>query len=61
MPIVPFPEFSEYRNLLSELTAISRLPLPVGFIPKTVAVIGVNAPFIPIENPDMVDEAAFET
>src|SRR5512146_1076658 len=59
--MVPFPEFSEYRNLLSELTAISRLPLPVGFTPTTVAPIGVSAPPSPMENPAIVDEPAFET
>jgi len=61
MPMVPFPEFREYRKLLSALTAISRLPLPVGFIPRTVAPIGVNVPVAPMENPDIVDEPAFET
>src|SRR5215472_13277961 len=61
IPIVPSPEFSEYRNLLSAVTAISRLTAPVGFIPTTVAPIGVKAPVAPMENPDIVDDAAFET
>ena len=61
IPIVPFPEFSEYRNLPSAVTAISRFVAPVGFVPTTVAPIGVKAPVVPMENPDIVADPAFET
>src|SRR5215469_15815976 len=57
IPTVPLPEFSEYRNLTSELIAISRLVAPGGLLPTTVDPIGVSAPLLPILKPEMLAEA----
>lgn len=47
-PIVPFPGIQRVQELAVSVTAISRLPDPVGLIPKTVAPIGVNDPSVPM-------------
>ena len=61
MPMVPFPEFREKRNLLSELTVISRFVAPLGFAARTVQDKGVSTPLAPMAKPEMVAEPAFET
>jgi hypothetical protein len=60
-PIVPVPEFSVYKNFPSALTAMSRFVLPAGFVPTTAAPIGVSVPLLPMANPEIVDDPAFET
>ena len=47
-------------NLPSELTAISRLTDPSGFVPTTVPGNAVNTPVFAMANPEMVDEPALE-
>src|ERR1700731_5484069 len=61
IPMVPFPEFREKRNLPSELMMISRFVAPLGFAATTVPGRGVSAPLAPIAKPEMVAEPAFET
>jgi hypothetical protein len=60
IPMAPVPEFRLYKNLPSLLIAISRLVLPLGFVPTTVAPTGVSAPVALIAKPAIVEEAAFE-
>src|SRR5215469_403751 len=40
--------------------AMSRLMLPVGRVPTTVPDRGVKAPFVAIENPEIVDDPEFD-
>ena len=44
----------------SELIAVSRFVLPVGRVAATVPGKGVNAPSVPIANPEIVDVAELE-
>ncbi len=60
MPTVPVPESSVYRYLPSELTTISRLILPVGFVPTKVPETGVSALPALRAKPEMVEDAELE-
>ena len=60
MLTVPVPESSVYRYLPSELTTISRLMLPLGFVPTTVPETGVNDPAALRAKPEMVEDAEIE-
>jgi hypothetical protein len=46
-----------YRNLPFALTVISMSVLPAGKVPTIVPGNGVNDPFAPIANPEIVDVA----
>src|SRR5260370_1529127 len=59
-PMLPAPVLSEYRNLLSALTTISRLAEPGGLRATTVPGMGVNAPVLPIANPEIDDDAELD-
>src|SRR5580692_7718741 len=61
MPTAPVPALRLYRNFPSALTAISIFDEPVGLIARIVPGIGVSVPPLPIANPDMDPEPAFET
>jgi len=61
MPMVPFPELRVKRNLPSALTVISRFVAPVALLARTVPGKGVRAPELPMANPEIVAEPAFET
>jgi len=58
--IMPTSPSRLYRNLPSELIAMSRLVAPLGLVPTMVPDNAVNAPFEPMIKPEMVEVPAFE-